>query len=175
VHETYFTDNHARPATTYAYRVKAVTTLAESPYTVAVFATTMTQAADWLLANTGTTNAVLSGLDAGGVPNVIRYAFNLSGSDPLSVLSSQTADHGLPLIWFDSERGHLQADFVRRKPATAPGIIYSFEISSDLVTWIDSSSLLNVAEIDEIWERVSYADSSPVGRFRYARVAVRIK
>src|SRR5687768_16261442 len=85
--QTYYTDTNALPQTTYAYRVKAATTVSQSGYSPVAFATTLSQAADWLNENAGGTNVALSGLGFDGVPNVIRYAFNLSSDAPLRQLA----------------------------------------------------------------------------------------
>lgn len=174
--QTYFTDANAMPQTTYAYRLKAATTISQSSYSPVAFATTFSQSADWLNQNLGNTNTPLSSLGSDGVPNVIRYAFNLDLAAPITEMTVG-GESGIPRIWYDSGRKQLAAEFVRRKPQTDPGISYEFQVSENLAEWtvIDSPAISE--NINPIWERVRYDSPAPIGvgqRVQFVRVIVRI-
>jgi hypothetical protein len=174
--QTYFTDTNALPQTIYAYRVKAATTVSQSGYSPVAMATTLSQAEDWLHQNFGSTNVPLAGLGSDGVPNVIRYAFNIDANSPLSVLSEDD-NSGIPRIWFDTARQRLCADLVQRKAETQPGITYGFEVSEDLSNWSGVLAPVAVQNLDAIWQRVRYESAIPSGppvRARFGRVIVRL-
>ena len=174
--QTYFTDVSAMPQSTYAYRVKAATTVSQSGYSPVAFASTLSQAADWLNQNVGNTNAPLSSFAADGVPNIIRYAFNLSTDQPVHELTEES-NSGTPIIWFDEETDALRAEFIQRKSSTEPGITYAFEVSVDLVNWVPVPAPVTAEGIDAIWQRVHYAapaSAAKNGPGMFGRVAIRL-
>jgi poly(3-hydroxybutyrate) depolymerase len=93
------------------------------------------------------------------VANLIKYALNLAPqagdlSHPASTMAAG-GTAGLPRTEIDGT-GRLIFSWVRRKAATNPGITYSVEKSTDLVTWQPESSTPGVESIDSSWERMTY-------------------
>ncbi len=117
-----------------------------------------------------------------GVPNLMKYAFNMIGSGNGQVLDLNTPNSsyiqaagtaGLPLVGLDST-GKLKVTYIRRKPATS-GIFYELEFSDDLSNGSWSTNPLiqeSITEIDSIWEKDVVTDSV-VSPHRFARVKVR--
>lgn len=104
-----------------------------------------------------------------GVPNLLKYAFNL----PLTARNTLApgGNAGLPLITADSTP-RLSITFVRRKASTNPGISYHVDTTGNLGDWstLDLSSA-TIQSIDTNWERVTVTDPSTGGK-RFARVRV---
>ncbi len=116
-----------------------------------------------------------------GVPNLLKYAFNMMGNgvgqastpntpNPAILAPSGTA--GLPKIGVDGT-GKLQLTYIRRKPASAPGITYTVEFSDALSTWaVKPSASESVTSIDATFERVTVTDSVSSAAKRFARVRI---
>ena len=115
-----------------------------------------------------------------GVPNLLKYAFNLLGTGPGQVISldrpctsgaTATGNAGLPAAAVDSS-GSLTLRYIRRKAAAAS---YAVEYSSDLATgsWaVNTSATEIVSPIDDTWERVVVTDSNARAAARFIRVCV---
>ena len=98
-----------------------------------------------------------------GISNLLKYAFNMApnAGDLANVnvtILAQNGSSGLPFIRVDSN-GRLVIDFVRRKASSNPGIAYSVETGSDLVSLspLDLSTA-TIVSIDSTFERVSVTD-----------------
>jgi hypothetical protein len=111
-----------------------------------------------------------------GVPNLLKYAFNLAPNAGDLLISNQIVlppdgTAGLPRITADATP-RLVIQFLRRQAATNPGIAYVVEVGPDLATWSALDPGLGTVEsIDAIWERVTITD--PVGAAaRFGRVRV---
>jgi hypothetical protein len=121
-----------------------------------------------------------------GVPNLLKYAFNLIGSGPgqaptLATPHSPTLapDGSAGLPFADLAPTHaLRLTYVRRKATTYPGITYAPEFASGLATpeaWAANPSATEaVTSIDTTWERVSVTDggASATTSPRFARIRI---
>ncbi|MBP6865792.1 MAG: hypothetical protein KBC32_11080 [Candidatus Didemnitutus sp.] len=118
-----------------------------------------------------------------GVPNLLKYAFNLLGTGPgqsaslatpnLGVLAAAGAA-GLPAIGVSGD-GRVTLLYVRRKAASQPGITYVVEFSSTLEpdSWTTNASATEtVTSLDDTWERVLVTDSLAATPRRFVRVRV---
>jgi hypothetical protein len=113
-----------------------------------------------------------------GVPNLLKYAFNLAPNAGDLLVSNRTVlppngTAGLPRLTVDATP-RLVFQFVRRKAATHPGIGYVVQTSQDLSAWsaLDLSAA-TVQSIDATWERVTVTDPiSTAQRFGRVRVSV---
>ena len=103
-----------------------------------------------------------------GVPNLLKYAFNmnLSGPDCRSLVP-ETGISGLPVPQIVS--GKLRYEFLRRKNS---GLTYVPQQSSNLTNdlWQAATGAVTVASIDQTWERVTI--EQPLGEARFLRVEV---
>jgi hypothetical protein len=111
-----------------------------------------------------------------GVPNLLKYAFNLAPNAGDLLVSNRTflppgGTAGLPAITMDAQQ-RLVFQFVRRKAATNPGIGYVVETSPNLSSWaaLDLSGA-SVESIDGTWERITITDPT-AGAMRFGRVGV---
>ena len=122
---------------------------------------------------------------ADGVPNLIKYAFNMLGAGPgqapLLVAPNATAlsmggAAGLPRAGIDPASGKLQLTYIRRKAGSNSGLAYAAPFSNDLGAadpWaVNASATESVTSIDTSFERVTVTDSvsHPAGRFVRVRV-----
>ena len=80
---------------------------------------------------------------------------------------------GLPFIYRDPQ-GHLVIEFVRRQPATNPGITCIVE-TGDALTALQTLNLSGAAVVsmDATWERVTVTDQTITPK-RFGRVRVQI-
>lgn len=148
------------PSTTYFCALQAYNTDGiASQLSAEVSFTTQTAAA---LLTTWATGGGLSGSGADpaampfndGVPNLLKYAFNLSAAGPDGrVLAKNTGTAGLPVftVAHSGAQAALTLEFLRRKGC---GLDYVPEISSDLVTYLPMTGTATVTGIDDEWERV---------------------
>ena len=125
-------------------------------------------------------SAGLSGQDAipsatpfnDGVPNLLKYAFNMNATGPdVSVLATGGSS-GLPKIMVDSSGTEpiLRVEFLRRKGS---GLIYTPQRSTTLGTFTAMTGTQTVSSINSLWERVSVVESAPPSGARsFARVQV---
>ncbi|MET0263359.1 MAG: fibronectin type III domain-containing protein, partial [Rariglobus sp.] len=179
VGQTYYIDQTAEPATIYSYRVTARNANGDSAPSNYTIVNTWSTLADWRFQNYGTLNnqGVASSLaDNGtGVPNLFKFAFNMSASDRFYEVHSQGGIKGMPNIQLQSESGLLQVAFIRRRAERNPGIVYSVEYSNNLTSWAVAGREILTAAIDEDFEYVVWEDD-PVTEgartSRFARVKV---
>ncbi len=118
-----------------------------------------------------------------GVPNLLKYAFNLLGTGPGQSASLATPNlsalavagtAGLPAIGVSGD-GRVTLLYVRRKAASQPGITYVVEFSSTLEpdSWTTNASATEtVTSLDDTWERVLVTDSLAPTPRRFVRVRV---
>ncbi len=119
-----------------------------------------------------------------GVPNLLKYAFNLLGSGtgqantlatPNASVLSPSGSAGLPFasVGTGGDAGKLQLTFIRRKASGSPGISYVVEFSDALASWsTNPSATESVTSIDATFERVTVTDSVASQPKRFARVKV---
>jgi photosystem II stability/assembly factor-like uncharacterized protein len=121
-----------------------------------------------------------------GVPNLLKYAFNLIGTGTGQVPALTTphaptlapgGSSGLPFIDLTATPAPaLRVNYVRRKALSSPGIAYTVEFASDLTApapWATNPSATEtVTSLDATWERVTLTDTLPASPRRFARVRV---
>ncbi len=93
-----------------------------------------------------------------GVPNLLKYAFNMNLAGPdVSNLPPGSGTSGLPSITVpdNAPLGTLRVEFIRRKGS---GLIYIPQKSTTLggLGWSPLSAVPVVTSIDDQWERVTY-------------------
>ncbi len=110
-----------------------------------------------------------------GVPNLLKFAFNMDPTKPdvrvLSVGAEGTA--GLP--GGAKVGGGLRLEFLRRKAGTHPGITYTPQFGSGLNAWIDFTGTESVSPLNPenpTWERVVVDDPAPGQGQRFGRLKV---
>ena len=88
-----------------------------------------------------------------GIPNLLKYAFNMSGSGP-DLRSAGQGDAGLPAFGLLGGQGDrsFEVEYLRRKNS---GLIYSPKISSDLRNFTPMTGTTSVTAIDDEWDRVT--------------------
>ena len=117
--------------------------------------------------------------DHDGIPNLVEYAFNLDPSRPESASPAEGSGvSGIPSIRLvrESEVNRLHVEYIRRKSSSAPGVIYSPEVSENLDSqggegWRTATGPETVTSMDASWERVVLQLSADVPA-RFARIRV---
>lgn len=177
--QTYFTDTTADPATLYSYRVIAHNATGNSEPSSYTIASTWSTLAEWRFQNYGTitdTGIAASLADNGtGIPNLLRYAFNMSATDRYYQADPAGDATGLPNVQFESQTGVLEVAFIRRRAIRHPGINYTVEFSDDLTHWAAAGHEILAISIDVDFEFVVWADTpsnSTPRPVRFARVRV---
>ncbi len=124
-----------------------------------------------------------------GVPNLLKYAFNMLGSGlgqasalatPNAATLATNGTAGLPFASLGTgpDAGKLQLTYLRRKASAspAPGIAYAVQFSNDLGVsdpWaVNGSATESVTSLDATFERVTVTDSSVAPAKRFVRVRV---
>jgi hypothetical protein len=124
-----------------------------------------------------------------GVPNLLKYAFNMLGSGvgqasalatPNAATLAPAGSAGLPFASLGSgpDAGKLQLTFVRRKASAspAPGVSYAVQFSNDLGVsdlWaVNASATESATSLDATFERVTVTDSLPHPPRRFVRARV---
>jgi hypothetical protein len=113
---------------------------------------------------------------ADGVPNLLKYAFNLNLSGPDASTMPPGGSRGLPGITAQPNGGAsvFRFEFLRRKNS---GLIYTPQKSGELVnpaSWVPLTDTPTIISIDANWERVIYEepyDSTTIPRC-FGRVQV---
>ncbi len=180
------TDSALAAGTTYYYRLRATNANGDSPYSATTGATTLTGLQSFRLAYGLAANGSQDLLTPAGdgVPNLLKYAFNLLGSGtgqattlatPNASVLSPSGSAGLPFasVGTGGDAGKLQLIFIRRKASGSPGISYVVEFSDALASWaVNASATESVTSIDTAFERVTVTDSVASQPKRFARVRV---
>ena len=89
-----------------------------------------------------------------GVPNLLKFAFNLNAGGPdLRYLAQGVGTAGLPSCTLDASGAQplFKVEFLRRKSS---GLIYTPKISSDLAAFEPMTGKSTVTRINDEWERV---------------------
>jgi hypothetical protein len=89
-----------------------------------------------------------------GVPNLLKYAFNMNGSGPdRTVLASGTGNSGLAVFTMgrNGDQAVVRVEYVRLK---ASEVLYTPKISTDLKTYVPMTGTITVTSIDPSWERM---------------------
>jgi hypothetical protein len=112
--------------------------------------------------------------DNDGVPNLGEFAYNLNPLvlDNAPLPANGTA--GLPVGRYlqGVSGGILEVEFIRRTGATAAGLTYTVQFSSDLVHWSNGLAPA-ISSIGTDWQRVTQRDSvSGPNLHRFARIVV---
>lgn len=109
-----------------------------------------------------------------GVPNLVKFAFNLdpTGPDVRRLVVGANSPAGLPGMVYVA--GKLRIEFIRRKATSQPGITYTPQFSSDLGSWTDfAGAPTAVTSMDQTWERVVVDDPQPTGSAaRFGRLKI---
>ncbi len=121
-----------------------------------------------------------------GVPNLLKYAFNMLGSGvgqgatlttPNAAILIANGFAGLPFVGMDGT-GKLQLTFLRRKASAtpSPGISYTVEFSNDLGLtdpWAPNGlAAESITSLDATFDRVTVTDSTTSPAKRFVRVKV---
>ena len=180
-----YSDTGLSAGTIYHYRLRATNAAGDSAYTATASASTQTgvqafRATYGLAANGSQDTATPAG---DGVPNLLKYAFNMLGSDtgqaatlatPNASVLDPVGSAGLPYVsLLSAPSSSLQITYLRRKASTSPGITYAVEFTDDLVTWaVNPSATESVTSLDATFERVTVTDSVATPSKRFTRVKV---
>ena len=109
-----------------------------------------------------------------GVPNLLKYAFNLNAKGADFTIMTAAGVKGLPLVQRD-QQGRLTVTFVRRRAATFPAVSYTVQFSagltSDTFAENPAATTSTPVAIDATWERVVVTDSVTAAP-RFVRVQV---
>ncbi len=115
--------------------------------------------------------------DRDGRVNLLEYAFNTDPleADPATIIPG-AGDRGSPAVYREGDR--LVVEFVRRRDAGGPGLIYTPQFSSELAgaaAWVDAESAAP-SVIDAHWERVRARSPASIGAApaAFARVQVEL-
>ncbi|MBX7210334.1 MAG: cadherin-like beta sandwich domain-containing protein [Verrucomicrobiaceae bacterium] len=89
-----------------------------------------------------------------GVPNLLKYAFNMSLSGPnVTTLTPGGGVGGLPVVSLPGSPDTIRVEFIRRRDS---GLVYTPLISTDnFATFIPMTATPVVNVISETWERVT--------------------
>ena len=174
--QSYFTDTGLLAGTWHMYRVRAANAGGIAPPSLTSIACTLSQIADWRLANFGTmepSGAAASGaVGPDGIANLVKFAFKMSITDGVQDLVPGIGQAGLPHVCVDPATRRLRVEFVRRKWAANPGVSYEVQFSSDLVGFVPEGAAVQITPIDSVWERVVWEDivSAEQAASRFVRV-----
>ncbi len=177
----YYTDTTVLPETAYSYRVKATNAGGVSPYSPTTTSVTWSQREEWFFLSFGSlddlTDEAMQTPGPDGTRPLLRFAFNLTATEPSRTLVPGQSISGFPAMWLDAARNRLCVEFVRRKASTNPDIVYDVQFCSILPNWNSAGIETRVTSIDSLWERVRHEDtvSASQGQARFCRVAVRLQ
>ncbi|HSJ02198.1 MAG TPA: fibronectin type III domain-containing protein, partial [Verrucomicrobium sp.] len=181
VAQTYYTDNSVQPSTLYSYRVVARNAGGSAVPSNYILVNTWSTLADWRFQNYGTltdAGVAASTADNGtGVPNLLKFAFNMAAEDRFYHVQESGGAKGMPLIQFESESGLLRVAFIRRRAETNAGIQYQVQFSDNLADWSSVGQELMAEPINESFEYVVWQDEpwdgdTPARNTRFGRVLV---
>lgn len=126
------------------------------------------------------TNAAgLSGTDAeptaapfgDGVPNLLKYAFNMNAAGPDASVLTLGGTSGLPRVAVDTTDGQtvIAFEFLRRRTGS---LAYEAQESTDLADFTPLVGTVSTAPIDDDWERVIITPAASASPTRFFRVRV---
>ena len=106
--------------------------------------------------------------DGDGRPNLLAYAFNYHPAAPAPALLPGSGHGGLPVVTRLADGAAFE--FVRLR-ATASGLVYQVETSSDLESWVPAGTEEpDIEPINDDWERVRLRIDEPPRPSSFARV-----
>jgi surface-anchored protein len=118
--------------------------------------------------------------DGDGVVNLIEYALNMNPRSPeRQQMIPNSGTGGLPAVYLieDQNKQRLVIEFVRRRAATHPQVVYHPEFTTTLQPgeWTFAGTV-EVDQIDSTWERVRVIDSVASDSWdrRFARLRVEL-
>lgn len=111
-----------------------------------------------------------------GLPNLLKYAFNLNPHAPdAAVLTPAIGIKGLPAHSLTpGPNSYLRLEFVRRTVASQPEIQYEVQGRLGAGNWAPADGMEIISPIDAFWERVVWTDEYPVGPGPARQVRLRI-
>jgi hypothetical protein len=173
---TWFSATGLMPHSWYRYRLRAVNAGGVSEASYPVFGQTYSQMEAWRLTEFGSpgpSGPAASEAHTDGLPNLLRFAFNLSSESPRHLVSG-TGTQGLPEVTLDPVTRRLQVEFIRRKATMSPGITYEVQFGSSTDAFQAAGSSQQVTSLDDRFERVVWQDGVTVdqSRSRFGRVRV---
>jgi hypothetical protein len=110
-----------------------------------------------------------------GVPNLLKFAFNMDPTKPDVRALSAGADGTAGLPGGAMVGGVLRLEFLRRKAGTHPGITYTPQFGSGLNAWTDFTGTESVSQLipeNPTWERVVVVDPAPGPGQRFGRLKI---
>lgn len=178
-YQTYYTDNSATPLTSYSYRVSGANSGGVSPASQTAFVTTWSLLQEWRFQNYSVLDNIGAAADMEenntGIPNLLKYAFNMAANDYYHEVQENNGTKGMPFIRLKSQQDRkLQIAFIRRRASSNPGISYSVEFSSNLKTWNAVGSEILATPINEDFEYVVWEDSNETSSNRLRFVQIRV-
>jgi photosystem II stability/assembly factor-like uncharacterized protein len=153
----------------------------ENPYNFTLegtgYTTTEAAAADWASSYpgiSGTAAAPLAEPFNDGVPNLLKYAFNMPLTGPnVAPMIPGTSSGGLPAMGVNNTSGvptSVRIEFIRRKNS---GLIYTPQYGATLTNFVPATAVPQVTLIDAVWERVVVDQPLAPGQTAaFCRVAV---
>jgi hypothetical protein len=134
-------------------------------------------AADWASSYPGISGPAAAPLAEpfnDGVPNLLKYAFNMDLNGPnVAQLAPGTSSGGLPAMGVNNSSGvptSVRIEFIRRKNST---LIYTPQYGATLASFIPTTATPEVTSIDVTWERVVIVQPLAGGQTAaFCRVAV---
>ena len=164
---------------TYAVRLRATDVgglIFEKTFTITV--TDVVEIAPTNLAEWAA-NAGLSGAAAAptatphndGVPNLLKYAFNMNAARPDNSTLSPNGNSGLPLVTTTSTGGQtvMTIQFLRRRSGS---LVYEAQESTDLTSFGPLAGTLTTTPINSDWERVTVVAAPSAAPRRLLRMRV---
>lgn len=110
-----------------------------------------------------------------GVPNLLKFAFNMNPGGPDRSVLEEGGSSGLPRIEVDASGGIpvLRVQFLRRRNS---GLIYVPERAATLDSFSPMGGNLTVTPMDDTWERVEVVEavSTTTEKCGFARVRVSV-
>jgi alpha-tubulin suppressor-like RCC1 family protein len=152
----------------------------ETPFTFSIegvgYTATEAASADWagIYGFSGPEAAPLAEPFHDGIPNLLKYAFNipLTGPDVAPIIPG-TSNGGLPAMGVDNTSGvpnSVRIEFIRRKNS---GLIYTPQYGYTLTSFMPTTATPVVTSIDANWERVVVDQPlNPGQAAAFCRVAV---
>lgn len=173
-YKTTYEDHGLVANKSYLYRVQAVNQSGSSDPGLSNVFETLTQKRDWQKQNFDNPDgpdANLYAVDALGIPNLLRFAFNSPPGQGLRQANYDRQSGGTPLVTHEPN-GHQRIEFNRRRPESNPGITYVLECSNDLKSWHAVAPDYTAELLDDQFEWIRWMGTTASGP-RFYRVIVK--